>query len=254
MGGAGTTLGAIAADPVAVFRLAGLVPDDWQARLIRSAARQIVVLCSRRAGKSHAVAARVLSRCLTRDKYLALIFSPTLRQSKVFLEYVRDLDVRIGHPVPLVRESLTELAWANGSRVVSMPDSPKGSVGFTPALLVLDEGARISDELYLSVRPMLVLGRADIIALSTPFGKRGWFYGIWNDPARLRHWEPYRVTAYECPRIDRAMLEQDRFEMGDRWFSQEYELAFLDAQDAVFSHDDVQAAMSGWDGVGGGAA
>jgi hypothetical protein len=234
------------ADPTLPLRAIGLKADDWQARLARSAAAQITVLCCRRAGKSRTVAARVLVRCLTRPRFLALIFNPTQRQSMEFLDYVREMNMALGFPVPLVRESRTELAWANGSRAVSMPDSPKGSVGFTPSLLVLDEGSRISDQLYMSVRPMLVLGQAEVIALSTPFGKRGWFHGVWSDPDRLAFWEQYKVTAADCPRISRAAIEQDRAEMGDLWWRQEYLCEFVETANSVFSHDDVMAALAGW--------
>lgn len=221
---------------------AGLAPDPWQADLIRCDARQIAVLCTRRAGKSRAVAARVLPRCLTRPRYRVLVFSPTEDQSKEFLDYVREMNETVGCPVPLVRESRTELAWANGSVVKAKPDSPRGSRGFTPDLLVIDEGAQVSDELFLSVQPMMVLGRAEMLILSTPFGKRGWFFGIWDDPAKLALWRPFKVTAYECPRISPRVLDEHRRTMPPRWFAQEYLCEFNDAVDAVFPRDVIDAA------------
>ena len=73
------------------------------------------------------------------------------------------------------------LELANGSRVVGLPgrEATVRSFGGV-ALLVLDEAARIPDELYRSVRPMLAVSRGRLVALSTPFGQRGWFYQEWQ--------------------------------------------------------------------------
>ena len=46
-------------------------------------------------------------------------------------------------------------------------------------LLILDEASRVPDDLYRSVRPMLAVSRGRLLALSTPFGQRGWFYEEW---------------------------------------------------------------------------
>lgn len=170
------------------------------------------------------------------------MFSPTEDQSKEFLDYVREMNSAIGCPVQLDRESLTEMAWANGSTVKAKPDSPRGSRGFTPNLIVIDEGAQVSDDLYLSVKPMTVLGNTDMMILSTPFGKAGWFFDIWDDAAKLRTWKQYKITAYECPRINAEVLEEHRQSMPPRWFRQEYLCEFNDAVDAVFGMEVIKRA------------
>jgi hypothetical protein len=38
----------------------------------------------------------------------------------------------------------------------------------------------VDDALYASVRPMLAVSGGRIIALSTPFGRRGWFHAAWE--------------------------------------------------------------------------
>ena len=103
-------------------------------------------------------------------------------------------------------------------------------------LLVVDEAARVEDDLYASVRPMLAVSGGRILALSTPFGTRGWWYEAWhsNDP-----WERYRVPAAECPRIPADFLEEERRNLGDWWYRQEYECDFLDAETQLFTRDEV---------------
>src|SRR5689334_22460811 len=56
---------ALALDPARLFRRAvGSPPDDWQARLLRSDARQILLNCTRQAGKSTSTAALALHTAL----------------------------------------------------------------------------------------------------------------------------------------------------------------------------------------------
>ena len=223
------------------MRAAGLEPDPWQEALIRCQDRQIVALCTRRSGKTRAVAAKVAGRCLTRQSKV-LIFAPTEDQSKELLQYVREMNDALGNPVPVVSETETRIRWSNGSEVKAKTDRPKSSRGFTPDLVVIDEAAQVTDLLYLSVAPMQILGRCDFLALSTPFGKVGWFFDIWDRPEKLRLWTPFRITADQCPRIDRATLEEHRATMPPRWFEQEYMTVFNDAVDAVFGKAAIDAA------------
>jgi hypothetical protein len=48
------------------------------------------------------------------------------------------------------------------------------------SLLIVDEAARVDDELYYAVRPMLAVSGGVLMMLSTPFGKRGVFYEEWT--------------------------------------------------------------------------
>ena len=76
--------------------------------------------------------------------------------------------------------------------------------------------------------------------LSTPFGKRGTFFEEWTDGAG---WERYEVPASEVPRISPKFLEEERRNMPGPWFDQEYMCKFVEAQDQVFSYEEVQAAL-----------
>jgi hypothetical protein len=73
-------------------------------------------------------------------------------------------------------------------------------------LIIVDEAARVEDELYQAIAPMRALGKAQLIALSTPHGKQGWFYNEWIGQS---DWYRVRKTADDCPRIDRRVIEED---------------------------------------------
>ena len=75
----------------------------------------------------------------------------------------------LGRPLPVVAESALRLELANGSRVVSLPGDEKNIRGYSGVtLLVIDEAARVADELYYAVRPMLAVSQGRLVALSTP--------------------------------------------------------------------------------------
>ena len=73
--------------------------------------------------------------------------------------------------------------------------------------------------------------------LSTPFGRRGTFFEAWEsaDPS----WERIRAKASECPRIPAEFLEEQRRLLGPRYFAQEYESEFIDAEGQLFSNESI---------------
>jgi len=131
---------------------------------------------------------------------------------------------------------------ANGSRIEALPGTEKTVRGFSGVdLLIVDEAARVADELYFAVRPMLAVSGGRLLMLSTPFGKRGVFYSEWTEGTG---WEHYTVTAAECLRIPPAFLLEEREALGEWWYAQEYECRFMEAVDAVFTSELIQAALS----------
>src|SRR5215475_7244530 len=71
-------------------------PDDWQARLLRSDARQIALNCCRQAGKSTATAIVALHCALFEPGSLILLVSPSQRQSRELfaklMDFLRSLE------------------------------------------------------------------------------------------------------------------------------------------------------------------
>jgi hypothetical protein len=240
---ANPVLETIRADPARIFETAGLVPDSWQAKLLRSSGSRQLLLCSRQAGKSLSAAGLALREALLNPGALVLLLSPTQRQSgELFRAKVKRLYSRLGRPVVCVQESQLTMELANGSRIISLPGEEETIRGYSDVnLLVIDEASRVPDDLYRSVRPMLAVSRGRLVCLSTPFGRRGWFHDEWQ---RGEGWERTRITALQCPRISQEFLEEERRALGDRWFNQEYLCGFEESIDSVFSAGDIQAALS----------
>jgi hypothetical protein len=177
-----------------------------------------------------------------RPPALVLLLSPTLRQSGELLrEKVLWLWKRLGQPGRLRQPTALSVELAGGSRIVSLPESEEGIRGFSNvALLVLDEAARIADPLYRAVRPMLAVSGGRIVALSTPFGRRGWFYEAWTEGV---DWRRVRTPASACPRISAEFLATERQALGERWFRQEFECSFEAAEGQVFDAEQIRRAV-----------
>jgi hypothetical protein len=230
--------------PTLLMGDAGLEPDPWQARLLQSwGAKRALLLCSRQSGKSSVAAALALREALLRPPALVLILSPTLRQSsEIFRDKLLRLYDACGQPVESKARTALSLELGNGSRVVSLPENEAGVRGFSGvSLLIIDEASRVDDALYYAVRPMLAVSGGGLLALSTPHGKRGWFYEEWGHG---QGWERVKVTAEECPRISPEFLTGERLTMGERWYRQEFFCSFEDVVGQVFSDEAIRRAVS----------
>ncbi len=229
-------------DPVMLARRAGLEPDAWQQDILRSRARQTIMLVTRQGGKSTISSIRALHRAEYAPGSLILLLAPSYRQSKELFRKVKDAYAVIPNPSKLASESALEMEFENTSRIVALPGKEETIRGFSGvALLIVDEAARVPDALYQSVRPMLAISGGSIVLLSTPFGKRGFFHHEWTEGGE--DWHRTKVTAYDCPRMSREWLEQEHAAIGDFWFRQEYMCEFVETIDQVFSYDDIMRAL-----------
>jgi hypothetical protein len=229
-------------DPVALFRAAFGEPDPWQVDALRSAAPRVLMNCCRQSGKSSAAAVLGVHEGLTRPGALVLCLSPGLRQSGELFRKVLDVYRAAGRPVAPDSETRLTLELANGSRIVSLPGTERTVRGFSGVrLLLVDEAARVPDDLYHAARPMLAVSGGALVSLSTPFGARGWWHKEWTEGGAT--WRRYEVPATDCPRISPAFLEEERRSLGDLAFRSEYLCEFCDTEDSVFSSEHIAAAM-----------
>jgi hypothetical protein len=219
----------------------GLHLDDWQQDVVRAHGSQLL-LVTRQGGKSHTVAVRALHDLIYREHAMIIAASPTEEQSKeLFRRLTGFYDKVPNAPRPTVRNT-AELELENGGRCCAVPGSERTIRSKSAVtLLIIDEASRIEDSLISAVTPMLATTDGDLLALSTPFGKRGWFYEQWKDG------EDYirtTKTASDCPRISAPFLEKERKRLGPLLFSQEYYCEFIDPGASAFSSELIDACLT----------
>jgi hypothetical protein len=217
--------------------------DAAQERALTTQSRRVVMNCTRQWGKSTVTAAKAVHQAYTVPESLTLVVSPSARQTGEFVrkagEFVRRLKLQSKGD----GDNEMSLLLPNRSRIVGVPGNESTVRGFSAvALLLVDEAARVEDEMYLAVRPMLAVSNGTLWLMSTPFGKRGFFYETWAEGGA--EWERVRVPADECPRIQRGFLEEERRTMGERWYHQEYQCEFVDSMSGIFDRELVEQAMT----------
>ena len=69
---------ALALDPARILERAGMAPDDWQARVLRSRPKRLLLNITRQGGKSSTVAAAAIDEAAFHPPALVLVLSPCL--------------------------------------------------------------------------------------------------------------------------------------------------------------------------------
>ncbi|HEX7039079.1 MAG TPA: terminase family protein [Trueperaceae bacterium] len=220
----------------------GLELDPWQEAVLKVESKRDVFNCSRQAGKSTTAAVLALHEAVYRPGSVTVLISPSQRQSSELFRKVIDLRQVMTHPPDLVEDNRLSMTVRGGGRVMSLPGSEATVRGISAVtLLVEDEASRVEDELHYSIKPMLATTNGRLLLMSTPFGKRGHFWDVWDQG---EGWNRVKVTAADVPRISREFLEEERRSMPAWWFEQEYLCEFKEDTDSVFRYEDVAGAIS----------
>jgi terminase large subunit-like protein len=231
-------------EPGRMARAAGYVPDPWQADVLNRRDQQTLLLCSRQAGKSLVTALLSVHEALYCPGALVLLFARAQRQSLELYAKVRQILRALGEEVPGYQtDTRSSLELANASRIVCLPGDEATIRGYSGVnLLVIDEAARCPDLLYEAARPMLAVSAGRLVLLSTPWGRRGFFYEVYANGGPT--WHRVTVTAPECPRIPAGWLAEERRALPERVYRQEYLASFEDLEAQVFPTDLVTAAFT----------
>src|SRR5205807_2579264 len=192
----------------------------WQAQVLEGNHHRLLLNCCRQAGKSTVVAVLSLLEALWTERSLVLLLAPCHRQSKLLFKEVLFYHKLLGD-IALKRATSDELEFDNMSRIVALPCSGETIRGYSNvSLLVIDEAARVPDDLYRAVLPMLSVSNGRMICLSTPYGKRGFFYEAWARGGAA--WKRFEVPAKDVTRIEPEVMEEFRRLFGESAYRQEY--------------------------------
>lgn len=234
---------AAAIDPATFAAGLGFRPEPWQAALLRTRARRVLVNCARQVGKTTMTAIRALHTALYVPDSLVLIIAPAQEQSNELLKRIKKYYDELGRPGTPARENTSELMLENGSRIKSLPGTENTTRGYTAArLLIIDEASRVADEIFEAVLPM-VSSEGAVWALSTPEGQRGWFFKLHNDAATSALWERHKVTCYDSAQYTPRAIAELKATVGSYRFASDFECVFGDVSSQVFSTSMLRSAL-----------
>jgi hypothetical protein len=230
-------------DPVEFARTRlGFDPDKLQCEILRSTARRGMLCCARQWGKTTVSAAKAVHRAYTRPGSLVVVASPGARQSGLWMQKAAEMLRQLGIRKKGDGYNRLSLLLPNESRIVGLPEAEDKVRGYSAlSMLVIDEAARVSEGMYQAVGPMLAVSGGDLWMMSTPFGKRGFFYEEWEHGGD--RWMRVRVPATECNRISKEFLEEQRSAYPIDVIRQEYLCEFVGGGLGAFDRDLIEAAL-----------
>ena len=237
-----------ALSPVELFTDAVGKPDKFQADILNglldeNAPRRSLLLASRQSGKSEVCACCALWTAKFLPGSLTLLLSHSLRGSSELFRKVADQFHKTGSEEGVVQESTLRLELKNKSRVISLPATQSTIRGYSGMdLCLLDEAAQIEDGMVHALLPSAATRPASrLYALSTPHGRRGWF---WNEWDHGEGYARYEVAAKDVSRISAEFLAQQLQTLGAYVFAQEYQNVWAENEMTLISDDLVKAAMA----------
>jgi phage FluMu gp28-like protein len=126
--------------------------------------------------------------------------------------------IRLGED--LVQDSADTLGLDNGSRIISLPGSPKSVRGWSAGLLIIDEAAFLDPETFLAARATVAATGGRTIVQSTPISPFGHFYDLFSTPDA--GWTKYQVSSEEVSTIAPSFLASEKAKLTDDEYAQEY--------------------------------
>ncbi|MEM1583141.1 MAG: terminase family protein [Nitrososphaerota archaeon] len=221
----------------------GIKLYDWQRRWLDDKSRFRVMLKSRAVGGSFTIALESLTWSLIKPLHTILLLSYSLRQSmelfkkiKESLSILKGRKVRIGehtYSTNIVEsESKTEITFKNGSRIVCLPNNPDTIRGFRADHVYVDEVAMFRNDMEIkaAVIPIIAGKSGRLSLISTPKGRRGWFYEAWVSGVYSKH----RIHYTDSPHITSEDLEGLRKTLSHIAWMQEMEMEFLEELNSLF--------------------
>jgi hypothetical protein len=232
----------IAFDPVAFSCHIGIKPDSWQSEVLRYEGKRLLLNCCRQSGKSTTTSIKALHTAMYRPKSLILLVSPSQRQSQELFRKVRDGYGMLSNPPTLLEDNKLSMQLANQSRIISLPGDQATVRGYSGVTMILeDEASQINDDFHSAILPMLIINQGQLITMSTPFGKRGFFHEEWVNGGD--EWKRIQVTADECPRMAAEQLEQQKRSLGEMFYKQEFLCEFVETEEQTFNYDLIHRAL-----------
>lgn len=224
----------------------GFVPDKYQDAVLFDESRYQLLVWCRQFGKSTVVATKCLHCVVYNERADVLIAAQRMDVAKeLILKAKRGLSLLKGQNPwfpSVIGDPKGSLELSNGSRIIAVPGSNEGPRSYSTKMVVVDEASFVPDEFYYAVKPTFAITTGQFIAMSTPFGKRGWFWEAWVDE-NDRRWKKTLLTAYECERISDEFLESERKILPDLIFRQEYLCEFISTDSSVFDFEDFMGCV-----------
>ena len=234
----------------------------YQEELFNCADNHRIINKARQIGISTAIAMEALYNVIWYPDKTILFVSASERLSRELMDKVKSL-LRSMEPFTLQTDygiasnevdtdTKTTMQVKNNSRIISLPNNPKTIVGYKADWVYIDEFALFENpgEVWQSILPSLSRG-GKITLVSTPRGKLGEFYRLWDESYRgLNDFKRFEIPYQKCQEpVYLEAIEGNRSIMSEIQFKQEYECQFIDENISMFPYQIINPCISEVDSI-----
>lgn len=199
------------------------------------------VLAPRQRGKSILLQQILLYYAFNKNKSINIAISPTNAQNrKLYQEISESINRFCPQFVKKTIDTLQEIVFTNGSQILFKSAAQRESLrGYTVSgILVMDECAFISDDIFYTVLPFTNVHKAPVVCTSTPKFKTGFFYENYiKGLSRVKGYKSYNMSDFDTSfLLSNDKLEMYRKQLPRLQFQCEYLGEFIDSDSMVFSN------------------
>jgi len=220
-----------------------LVLDEWQKEVLE--AKGNLLLCTgRQVGKTTIFAIKAARYLINNPKSQIIIVSLTEDQAKLIIVMILDY-LEKHHKAEIAKgkqkPTQNKITLKNKAVVIARPVGMTGDAvrGFTGNVLIIDEASRMPELVWAAAKPTLLTTSGEIWMCSTPHGKQGYFWKSYNNPDRYKVFHINSEQVISSRPITKTwtikqkqdaqrLLQQEREDMSELEYGQEYLAEFLD--------------------------
>ena len=242
--------------------------DPWQEKVLNHEG-DIVLCTGRRVGKTYILARKAIDHMVKYGKPI-IVVSLTEDQAMIIIQMALAY-AREAYPSQLgkgkYKPTLKTLTMIKNKRPVKMISRPVGNTGdatrgFEGGVLIVDEASRMPRLFWIAAKPVLLTCAGEIWMCSTPYGKQGYFWESFNRSYNLKD-KKSRFKAFytttekvikqrkiseswteEQRKGAKRILKEDKAEMSEIEYGQEYLGLFLDEIMQLYSDDWIESVCT----------
>ena len=214
----------------------GFVPHDGQRQILDCKERDKTICCGRRWGKTTVAAFEATEELLYPNRRVWIV-APDYSLTQIVFNQVMTNISKITDKFSMSKKPTPILRMPNGSVLeCKSGENPKGMLGWATDLNILDEAARLSEEIWFQyVKPTTHDRGGRTIKISTPRGMN-WFYDDWLNAGKGQ----FHFMSNNSPYFNEKEWDSARAVTPERIFEQEYMAKFVSGAGSVFRNlDDI---------------
>ena len=166
----------------------------YQKKFFTNTAKRKIWVSARQIGKSFCVAGILTLKALQKQNGLAICISVNSRSASEIIskckQFAESVKVLSNNAITYT-SSFDTIRFSNGSRIMSLPSTADSLRGWSAQCVVVDEASFVwkLDEILQGLAPTLTRDPdAELILTTTPAGKNGPFYELYNNALNDPQW------------------------------------------------------------------